>query len=153
MPMMLAIALVAAAPLQPSSASVDATNARFQGLETRLQGAIQLKNAADIEALIASDFALRTAFEGKAPQVMNRSETLTAAASYYRLESFEIRYLAARQLGDAAVVNYRAFHEAALGSLERSGEFVITDVWTKAGSDWKLTLRYVSRPEAPAAKP
>ena len=153
MAMTLATLWLAAAALQPSSASVDATNARFLGLETRLQGAVQLKKAAEIEALIAPDFALRTAFEGRAPQVMNRSETLTAAASYYRLESFEVRYLAAREFGDAAVVNYRAFQEAAMGSRDRSGEFVVTDVWTRAGGDWKLSLRYLSRPEAPPAKP
>ena len=153
MMMTLATLWLAAAALQPSAASVDATNARFLDLETRLQAAVQLKKAEEIDALIAPDFALRTAFEGRAAQVMNRSETLTAAASYYRLESFEIRYLAAREFGAVAVVNYRAFHAATVGNLDRSGEFAVTDVWTRAGSDWKLTLRYVSRPEAFPAKP
>ena len=47
----------------------------------------------------------------------------------------------------------RAFQAAAVGSVDRGGEFAVTDVWTRAGSDWKLSLRYVSRPEAFPAKP
>jgi hypothetical protein len=32
-------------------------------------------------------------------------------------------------------------------AIEGSGEFAVVDVWTKSGDAWKLSARFLSRPE------
>src|SRR5262249_46567410 len=73
----------------PSSKAVDAENERFLGLETRVSGAIQMKNSAALEGLLAKDFTFSLALEGRPPEIMSREEWLKAT-EYYTLTGFEI---------------------------------------------------------------
>jgi hypothetical protein len=131
----------------PSSKQVDAENEKFMGLETRVSGAIQMKNSAALEELLANDFTFNLALEGRPPEVMSREEWLKAT-EYYTLTGFEIRHLAVRNFGNAAAVRLQPTRKGKVGAtLDRSGEFAVLDVWTKDGDAWKLSARYLSRPD------
>jgi Domain of unknown function (DUF4440) len=131
----------------PSSQAVEAQTEQFQNLETRVSGAIQMKNTAALDQLLAKDFTFNLALEGRAPEVMNREEWLKATG-YYTLSGFELRHLSARLFGNAAVVRLQPTRQATVGTtVDRSGEFVVVDVWTKDGESWKLSARYLSRPD------
>ena len=52
-----------------------------------------------------------------------------------------------RVFGSLAVVALQPSSSGAVGTVERSGEFAIVDIWTKDGSTWRLSSRYVSRPD------
>lgn len=135
--------LLQAAPATPA----DPEREPFQSLETRLSGAIQAKNMAALEELVAKDFAFSAFLEGRAPEVMNRHEWL-ATSEHYVLTGFEIRHLAARVFGKVAVVRLQPNRKATVGaSLDRSGEFAVVDVWTKDGETWKLSQRHLGRPD------
>jgi hypothetical protein len=78
---------------------------------------------------------------------MNREEWLKVTA-YYTLNGFELRYPAVRKFGDTAVVRLQPTRQAQVGAtVDRSGEFAVVDVWTKDGDAWKLSARFLSRPD------
>ena len=146
--MFLASALVAVLLQAASStAPVDPEKEPFQTLETKLSGAIQAKNVAALDELLAKDFGFMAFLEGRAPVVLSRSEWLKTS-EHYALIGFEIRNLAARVFGNVAVVRLQPYRLAVAGtSLDRSGEFAVVDVWTKDGDAWKLSARHLSRPD------
>jgi hypothetical protein len=146
--MVLSSALVAVLlQATPSTPAVDPEKEPFQSLETRVSGAIQMKNVPALEELLAKDFSFSVFLEGRAPQVMNRSEWMKTS-EHYALTGFEIRHLAARVFGNVAVVRLQPSRKATAGtSLDHSGEFAVVDVWTKDGGAWKLSTRLLSRPD------
>ena len=142
-PALIAVLLQAAS----STAPVDPEKEPFQTLETKLSGAIQAKNVAALDELLAKDFGFMAFLEGRAPVVLSRSEWLKTS-EHYALIGFEIRNLAARVFGNVAVVRLQPYRLAVAGdSLGRSGEFAVVDVWTKDGNAWKLSARHLSRPD------
>ena len=144
--MVLSAALVAILLLE--TPAVDPEKEPFQSLETRLSGAIQMKNVPALDELLAKDFAFNLFLEGRAPQVLNRSEWLKTS-ELYTLTGFEIRFLAARVFGNVAVVRLQPNRTASAGTggIDRSGEFAVVDIWTKDGDAWKLSVRHLSRPD------
>jgi ketosteroid isomerase-like protein len=145
--MVLAPVLIALLVQVPSSKAADAEHEQFQTLETQVSGAIQIKNAAALEQLLAKDFAFSLFLEGRAPQVMNRDEWLKTA-DHYTLKGFELRYLSVRVFGNVAAVRLQPNRKATVGTtVDRSGEFAVVDIWTKDGKAWKLSSRYLSRPD------
>lgn len=146
----LAVLLIAAA-LQgaPTAATVEANHKQFLELETKLMGAVQLKNMSVLEEMLSAQYAFSLMIEGREPEVLNRSEWLRLTSAHSRLDGFEIRSLAAGVHGDHAIVRAQAVRKGAVGSRDLSGEFVLVDMWGKEGGAWKLRYRVVSRPVAP----
>jgi ketosteroid isomerase-like protein len=145
--MILAPVLIALLVQDPAIKAVEAEQAQFQGLETQVSGAIQIKNLAALELLLAKDFAFSLFLAGRAPEVLNRDEWLKTA-DHYTLTGFELRYLSVRVFGNVAVVRLQPNRKASAGkTIDRSGEFAVVDIWTKDGNAWKLSSRYLSRPE------
>jgi hypothetical protein len=144
----LALALAPALVLLLQSAKeMEATDKQFLDLETRVSGEIYTKNTAALDQLLAKDFTFSLSLEGRAPEVMNRDEWLKTS-EIYTLSGFAIRYLSARVFGDTAVVRLQPYRKATLGTtVDRSGEFAV-DVWTRNGDAWKLSARFLSRPDA-----
>jgi len=147
----IALWVLAAVVQVPSSAQSDDLNKQFLAMETKLRNAIKLYDVATLDAMLAKDFGFRLAIAGGPPQVMSRPEWLKAG-SYYTLENFEIKELAARRFGDVVVTDFTFRATAMLGTMERSGDFADTDVWVKEGGDWKLVARYAGRPDTLAPK-
>jgi Domain of unknown function (DUF4440) len=146
--MVLAHVLAALLLQAPSSKAVDAEHEQFQALETQVSGAIQIKNTAALDQLLAKDFTFSLFLVGRAPEVLNRDEWLKTADNY-TLTGFELRYLSVRVFGNVAVVRLQPNRKATAGTtIDRSGEFAVVDIWTKDGSAWKLSSRYLSRPDA-----
>jgi hypothetical protein len=141
-----ALAGPAVALAQPSAARVEADDALFQRLTTAVQAAIQQKNVAVLDLNFSKDFAFSMLVADKAPQVLSREEFLKMG-SLYTLERFELKNLAARVFGSVAVVRFQSLRSAALGSLDRSGEFVVVDTWVKDGDTWLLSMRFLARPD------
>jgi hypothetical protein len=148
--MLLATTLLAAVLAQspPSATTVDAVNARFLELETRLAGALQQKDSARLDSMLAAGFAYSRMIADRAPDVVNRAEWLRIADELATLERFEIKYLAAGERGSVAVVRFQLSRKGKLGSKELEGEHAVVDVWTKEKGAWALAYRVVSRPDA-----
>jgi hypothetical protein len=147
--MILAMTLLAAALVQSpaSGPPVDPVNARFLDLETRLAGALQHKDNALLDSMLATGFAYSRMIANRAPDVLNRAEWLRLADELATLERFEIKYLAAGERGSIAVVRFQLSHKGTLGSKDVEGERAVVDVWVKQKSAWALAYRVVSRPD------
>ena len=144
---LLIVFLLALAADERTAAQMESDNKQFSQLTLEVNQALQRKDMAALDRLLGKDFAYSMFVAGKPAAVMNRSETLGMAERYYTLERFEIRNLAARVLGSVAVVRFQPIREATAGSVDRSGEFAVVDVWVKEGGNWRLTMRYQSRPD------
>lgn len=123
----------------------------FTGLETQLLKAIQKKDQAALNALLAEDLVIEMpgaepiAGDEWAPQVLKRD---------FNLKSFVVRDMSVVDLGDSVVVKFDRIQNATLKEKSQSGEFFVVDVWKKSGDSWKLSNRYVARvgPIPPDAK-
>ena len=67
----------------------------------------------------------------------------------YTLHGYVLQHVGVRLFGSTAVVRVQPYRTATAGTaaMDRSGEFAVVDVWTKDGGDWKLSVRYLSRPD------
>jgi hypothetical protein len=150
--MILVTTLLAAALAQsPSLAAADAVNARFLELETRLARALQFREAAALDSLLAPGFAFSRMIAGRRPDVLNRAEWLRMADELVTLERFEIKYLAAGERGSIAVVRFQVSRKGKVGQREVDGEHAVVDVWVRERGAWALAYRVVSRPDASLA--
>jgi hypothetical protein len=145
--MILATTFLAAALAQaPSAATVDAANARFLDLEIRLAAALQNKDNALLDSMLAPRFAYSRMIANRAPDVLNRAEWLRIADDLATLKSFEIKYLAAGERESIAIVRFQISRTGTVGSVEFAGEYAVVDVWTREKGAWVLAYRVVSRP-------
>jgi ketosteroid isomerase-like protein len=146
----LLIAAVAQAP--PSAATAEATHKQFRDLETKLMGAVQLRDAGTLEALVSPLFGFSLMVEGREPEVLSRPEWMRLTNTHARLEGFEIRSVAAGVSGDHAFVRVQVARKGTVGARELSGEHVLVDLWAKEQGSWKLRYRVVARPVAPPSR-
>ena len=149
--MILVMTLLAAALAQSPPSPTDAVNARFLELETRLAGALQFREAAALDSLLAPGFAFSRMIAGRRPDVLNRAEWLRMADELVTLERFEIKYLAAGERGSIAVVRFQVSRKGTVGQREVDGEHAVVDVWVRERGAWALAYRVVSRPDASLA--
>ena len=118
----MALCALAATLQMPSSTEQSQMKSEFLALETKLRTAIKQKDVATLDAMLAKEFGYRLAIASRPPQVMSRPEWLKAG-SYYTLADFDIQELAARRFDDVVVVDFTFRAIAALGTVDRSGDF------------------------------
>ena len=58
-----------------------------------------------------------------------------------------------RILGEVAVVTSRYWQRATPGGRDRSGTFLLTDVWRRVGGEWRVATRWSTWLDAPARVP
>ena len=144
----LAVALTAAAqePVKPKLTPTIITATKqvtlFTGLESRMLAAVQKKDKAGVQALLAEDFEIAL------PDVdpLAGDEWLDSVmASEFSLKSFAVRQVSVADLGDSAVVKFDRLQQATYKGRDESGEFFVVDLWKKSGDSWKLANRYVAK--------
>jgi ketosteroid isomerase-like protein len=148
----LAVLIAAVAQAPSSSAGLEATHKQFLDLETKLMGAVQLKNAQTLETLVALSFGFSLMIEGREPEVLSRSEWLRLTNVHSRLEGFELHSVAAGVFGDHAIVRAQVLRKGTVGSKDLSGEYVLVDLWAKEDGTWKIRYRVVARPVPPLSR-
>jgi hypothetical protein len=123
----------------------------FTGLEKHMLEAVQKKDKAGVEALLADEFEIAMP---NADPLAGEDWLDSVMEKEFVLKSFVIRQVSVVDLGDAAVVKFDRIQSAALKDKDHSGEYFVVDLWKKSGDSWKLANRYVSRvgPVTPAAK-
>jgi hypothetical protein len=115
----------------------------FTELENRWMSAWKDKNEKVAGEIMADDFTLTSAFlMGK---TMNKREWLQLAMSGYDCQSFSFDSVKVRMYNKTAVVDSWYHQQATLNGSDRSGNFVITDVWVKQNnSKWQVVSRHSS---------
>jgi len=111
-------------------------------LERRFQAAVADRDLAVLEDLLAPEFRLTTG-RAAAP-VRTRSEYLALTAGSYVIEGWEFEDLDVVPLGDAAVVRARYRQRGSMDGADRTGVFLLTDVWATRGDRPQLVTRHSS---------
>jgi ketosteroid isomerase-like protein len=109
-------------------------------LERQLIEAVRDRNLGWLERHLAEEFTLTTGRPGA--EVRSRREWLDVTRDRYEIESFEFVDVEVRVYGHVAVVASRYRQKARLDDLDRSGTYLMTDVWLRRGGRWQLVTRH-----------
>jgi len=111
-------------------------------LERRFQAAVADRDLATLDELLGPEFMLTTG-RAAAP-VRARDEYLRITAASYVIEGWEFEELDAVPLGDAAVVRARYRQRGSMDGADRTGVFLLTDVWAERDGLPQLVTRHSS---------
>lgn len=115
----------------------------FGDLERQLFEAVQKKDAAALDTLLARDFEVRRAEEPGMPEP--REDAIRRETSSYTLREYRIGEIAVHSYGtDTAVVSFLCIEDAQEGGNSTGGSRMMVDVWRQEDGVWKLAARYVS---------
>ncbi len=115
----------------------------------RWQRAIEDRDVHAAGDCLDDDYALELVQPVRA--VIARAHWLAALPDYV-VSSYQIEDQIVDIDGDSAVVLHRARMQAIVSGVDRSGIFVITDVWRRTGGVWKVWRRH-STPLTSGAMP
>ena len=132
-----------------SSANHDPEQA-FIDLETRWARAIQAQDATQMSQFLADSYFLAIAAQGMPLQYVYRDKWLETLPAY-NIESFSIDDIHVGIYGSTAIVSMLFTQKAIVHGQDRSGQFVITDIWVKLDEGWRVAERHSSRPEPQSA--
>lgn len=116
---------------------VPADDADIVAFEQQLFRAIEEKDRATLEALVADDFIVRGVPD------MNRGDWLSSAVALCWGPSWDIQQMNVREEGDAQVASFILnFYRDPLTCRPAPLRSLITDVWVRRGGTWKLSIRH-----------
>lgn len=113
------------------------------------QRCIEERDRAVAEELLDDDFELQLVLP--TPASMPRVRWLEVLDAYV-VHSYEVQERIVSTDGDCAVVLHRARMEATVLGADRSGIFVISDVWRRRDGAWRIWRRH-STPQGAGAMP
>ncbi len=106
---------------------------------SRFQDCIETRDRGLAEALLDEDFAL--VLVHPAVVVMNRERWLVVLDDYV-VDSLRVAESVVDVAGDVAVVLHRDQMSATLLGEDRSGTFIITDIWRLRSDGWRIWRRH-----------
>ena len=111
-------------------------------LEEHWADCLERGDVGALEELLADDFILSSA--GGVGERVTRDEWFENLG---RIEtrSLSVRFIDAREFGGVGVVRAMLEWDAALGDRSLSGEYAITDVFTRADGRWRVSWRISTR--------
>lgn len=115
-------------------------------LEKEWATAIQRQDVAGMDRFLSPRYALSIAVQGAQLKVIPRAAWLDTLKAY-DTKSFTIDDLTVHVYGDTAIVLMLFTQQAQVRGQDRSGQFLITDVWIKEASGWRVAEQHSSRPE------
>jgi ketosteroid isomerase-like protein len=113
------------------------------------QHAIDHRDGSAAAGLLADDFALVLVQPARA--VVTREQWLAMLPDYV-ISAYEVQEEVVEVAGDVATVLHRDRMQASVMGADRSGIFVITDVWRRYDGVWKMWRRH-STPMTAGAMP
>jgi ketosteroid isomerase-like protein len=130
-----------------SSAGVD--EQQIVERERAWNAVIQRRDGQAVLDFLGADYRLLIGVQGMPLQVVPRAAWL-AALDGYVTESFSIDDIRVRVYGDTAIAVLLYTQQVMVRGQDRSGQFMLTDIWVRRDGRWQVAERHSSRPE-PAA--
>jgi len=116
--------------------------AQFSDLEQQLIRAAQHKDEAALNKLLSEDFEQWSPDPPGDP--VPREEWMHNALTAVITQSFQLRQMAVRMVGDTAVVSFVLSQKAACEGRDCSGDSFIVDLWQLHKDAPQLLVRYAS---------
>lgn len=119
-------------------------------LEKQWNAAIQSQDVARTGQFLADSYFLAVAVEGRPLQTVPRERWLENL-KFYKIHSHSIDDIQVHVYGDTAVALMLYTQKATVGRIpmDRSAQFLITDIWVELKDGWRVAERHSSRPEQP----
>ena len=132
--------------------ATDAVEQEIIELEKKWNDGIRRQDFALMEQFLADGYFLATSLQGKPLQFAPRKGWLENL-KFYKIQSSSIDEIKVNVYGETAVVLMLYTQKAMVGRTprDRSGQFVITDIWVKQKNGWRVAERHSIRVEQPAA--
>ena len=136
-----------------AGAAPSGTEEQILALEKQWAAAIQRQDVAAMPQFLSDGYFLGIGVAGVGFRIVPRAAWLETL-KVYETKAFSIDDAQVHVYGNTAVAFMLVTQEATVKGQDRSGQFVITDVWVKQPAGWRVAERHSSRPEPkPAARP
>jgi ketosteroid isomerase-like protein len=137
----LALLFIAASAVAQNSSKEKDVKA-LKDLSIQWMDAWRTKDSVKLEQILAPDY--RLVFAAPTVQIVPRSKWMQVALHGYDCESFKYLDFDIRVYGNTAIVQSTYEQKAVLNGTDRSGKFMITDVWVKTKGQWQVVHRHTS---------
>lgn len=114
----------------------------FTRLERDWAQAVQKKDKAALDAILAPEFTLRTSEDPENP--VPRADWIQKILTSYDVRSSAQRAIVIRAFLGVAVVSFVQSEQVTIGGKDRSGEYFIVDLWKANHNKWQVAARYIS---------
>ena len=104
--------------------------------------AVQRRDMAALEQLLGEEFTLTTGRKGA--EVRRRQEWLDVTRESYEVDQWAYEEMDVRVYGEAAVVRSRYRQTGRVGGADRTGVYLMTDVWVRRNGRWQAVTRHIS---------
>ena len=105
-------------------------------------GAVQRRDLEALDRLLGEEFTLATGRKGA--EVRARREYLDVTHDSYEVDDWAYEEMVVRVYGDAAVVRSRYRQTGRMGGADRTGAYLMTDVWVRRDGRWQAVTRHLS---------
>ena len=119
-------------------------------LEKQWAAAIQKQDESHMDQFLADNYFLAIAIQEMPIRIIPKAVWLDNL-KFYKTESFNIDDIKVHVYDGVAIVLMIFTQHATVREQDRSGQFLITDIWVKQEKGWRVTERHSSRPEPGAA--
>ncbi|MEO8710545.1 MAG: nuclear transport factor 2 family protein [Parafilimonas sp.] len=115
-------------------------------LEKQWAATIQKQDESQMDQFLADNYFLAIAIQGMPIRIVPKAVWLDNL-KFYRTESFNIDDIKVHVYDGVAIVLMMFTQHATVRGQDRSGQFLITDIWVKQEKGWRVAERHSSRPE------
>ena len=117
-------------------------------LEKSFAAAIKTQDTMQTKMFQADTYFLAYTVQGMPIQIMPKQAWLTLLKDYVT-ESFTIDDIKVNVYGNTAIAMLMFTQKATVRGQDRSGQFVLTDIWHKENKGWLIAERHSTRPGPP----
>jgi ketosteroid isomerase-like protein len=114
-------------------------------LEKSFAAAIRTQDTLQTKMFQADSYFLAIAVQGMPIQIVPKQGWLTVLKDYVT-ESYTIDDIKVNVYGNTAIAMLMFTQKATVRGQDRSGQFLLTDIWYKGDKGWLLAERHSSRP-------
>jgi ketosteroid isomerase-like protein len=118
-------------------------------LEKSFAAAIKTQDTVETKKFQADNYFLAYTVQGMPIQIVPKQAWLTMLKDYYVTESFTIDDIKVNVYDNTAVAMLMFTQKATVRGQDRSGQFVLTDIWYKGNKGWLIAERHSTRPGPP----
>jgi ketosteroid isomerase-like protein len=120
----------------------------IKDLEKSFAAAIKTQDTLQTKRFQAENYFLAYTVQGMPIQIVPRQSWLILLKDYVT-ESFTIDDIKVNVYGKTAIAMLLFTQKATVRGQDRSGQFVLTDIWHKGKKGWLIAERHSSRPGPP----
>ena len=117
-------------------------------LEKSFAAAIKTQDTMETKKFQADTYFLAYTVQGMPIQIVPKQGWLTLLKDYVT-ESFTIDDIKVNVYGNTAIAMLIYTQKATVRGQDRSGQFVLTDIWCKGNKGWLIAERHSTRPGPP----